>query len=215
MKVNKNHVKPKLDGSNYKRAIKLLFYVVDFMDRHDIDYHLEGGTLLGIVRDGDLLPWDYDLDVSICSDQVEKFKQHSHELTCFQYKLKGKPFFGSYGALHEGAPRIFKVKPRIISFLKEFSEFFRKKYINIDIFIKYSDEKYTYWQAEHNALKVDKKFYEGFDEIEFMGRKLKIPLNHSEYLESKYGDWKTPVKEWDCGIDENTICGRINPESFK
>ena len=43
----------------------MLFYFTDFLTKHRINYFLEGGTLLGIVRDGDLLPWDHDVDISI------------------------------------------------------------------------------------------------------------------------------------------------------
>lgn len=203
-----NH-QPKLDKSNYKRAINLLFYVVDFMDKHKITYHLEGGTLLGLVRDGDLLPWDHDVDISINSDQLEKFQKYCHELKSLNYKLSKKDFSGTHKALLNGSPRIYKVKPRLASLLKEFSFFFHNQCINIDIFIKYSDHKYTYWQAADNALKASKHHYEGFGEIEFMGQKLKIPLDHEGYLESKYGDWHIPVKVWDCGKDEKTICTKM------
>ena len=43
----------------------MLFYSTDFLTKHGIKYFLEGGTLLGIVRDGDLLPWDHEVDISI------------------------------------------------------------------------------------------------------------------------------------------------------
>lgn len=47
-----------LTEKNLKRARKLLFEVVELLEKHNIDYHLEGGPLLGVVRDKDLLPWD-------------------------------------------------------------------------------------------------------------------------------------------------------------
>jgi len=198
-------LKPKLSNKNYKRAIDILFYVVDFMDKYNIIYHLEGGTLLGIVRDGTLLEWDYDVDISICENSLKKFIKYKNKLPSLKYKLTSKRFGNDYKAMKKGKNRIFKLKPRLYSMLKEFNEKFRNAYINIDIFIKYSDDKYTYWQAKDKALKVNNHFYKGYEEIEFMGKKLKVPVDYKNYLGSKYGDWQTPVKEWDCGVDEKTI----------
>ena len=41
---------------------------------HGITYALTKGALLGIIRDGDLIPWDYDMDICVPYDQI-------HELT--------------------------------------------------------------------------------------------------------------------------------------
>ena len=46
-------------------AIELLIKVTKRLDECGIPYHLEGGTLLGIVRDNAILPWDDDLDISV------------------------------------------------------------------------------------------------------------------------------------------------------
>ncbi len=93
VKVKKKNIKPELSKKNYQRAVDLLFYTVDFMDRHNIVYHLEGGTLLGIVRDNALLKWDYDVDVSICEESVEVFEKHIGELSSLKYKVTSKKFF--------------------------------------------------------------------------------------------------------------------------
>jgi len=42
---------PNLTKRNLKRANKTLFILIDFFEREGIEYFLEGGTLLGIVRD--------------------------------------------------------------------------------------------------------------------------------------------------------------------
>ena len=35
------------------------------METASIPYWLEGGTLLGIIRENRLLPWDNDMDISM------------------------------------------------------------------------------------------------------------------------------------------------------
>ena len=50
-------IKPQLSKKNLQRAKKILFDVVDLLEGQNIGYHLEGGTLLGMVRDNGILPW--------------------------------------------------------------------------------------------------------------------------------------------------------------
>ena len=66
-------IKAQLTQKNLIRARRILVDVVELLEKHNIDYHLEGGTLLGIVRDKDFLPWDHDVDISISKDNVESF----------------------------------------------------------------------------------------------------------------------------------------------
>ena len=61
-----------LEGKNKVIAERMLQSVATIFSICNIDYWLEGGTLLGIRRENRLLPWDNDIDVSINHDQVEK-----------------------------------------------------------------------------------------------------------------------------------------------
>lgn len=198
-------VKPKLIRSNKLRAIKILKETVDLLDKHKIIYHLEGGTLLGFVRDNDILPWDYDVDISINADEVEKFLLLSSQFKKIGYKIRKKGFGMSMPPLKKGEYRIFKVKPLGMSILKEIIPWFKKYYINLDVFVKYQDESYTYWQAKEKVMRVDKKHYESYETISCLDKIFKVPNHYRDYLTEKYGDWSTPIKEWDCGEDEKTI----------
>lgn len=53
----KNNSKKKID-LNFKKVIKIL-------DEHKIQYWLCHGTLLGVIRDKQLIPWDHDIDIAV------------------------------------------------------------------------------------------------------------------------------------------------------
>lgn len=44
--------------------IDLLREVKEVLDKHSIEFWLDGGTLLGAVRDGEIIPWDNDIDLT-------------------------------------------------------------------------------------------------------------------------------------------------------
>lgn len=197
---------------NRQEALSLLFDTVALLDEHKIIYHLEGGTLLGLVRDGDLLPWDHDLDISILGKDRVKAKQVLKELLHKKYRLTSRKFLKAAFAFNKGEDRVFKIKTFKSYVLRGLLSVFRKdklKPITLDIFIKYNDSEATYWEASSKVMSVPNHHYESYDEIEFMGVKFKTPNNMEEYLTLKYGDWKVPVKEWKCGKDEGTIIGEI------
>jgi len=199
--------KPSLTNKNFVRAHKVLHDVVDFFDQTNIDYQLEGGTLLGIVRDNSLLPWDHDIDLSISIQDSEKLSRNTYKLLLKGYRIKKRKMEVSHGPLKEGNLRIIKVKRFIPSILKFIFPSFNKHMVVADIFVKASDNDHTYWQAQKKILRVCKSHYSSFDTVEFQNKELKVPNNYKEYLTQKYGNWKVPVKCWKCSDHELTIIG--------
>jgi len=43
---------------------KLLKRVLDIFNKHNVAYWIDYGTLLGAIRDKDIIPWDHDADIS-------------------------------------------------------------------------------------------------------------------------------------------------------
>ncbi len=196
---------PMLTGKNLIKAQDMLYNVASLLDEHNIIYHLEGGTLLGIVRDNALLPWDYDVDISIPSSEVEKFLNLKKQLRN-SYRLKFRYIEKDDTIFKKNDLRIIKVKYYTGSYLKGSLPFFFRKYnIILDIFIKYNDNLNTYWIASDRVMKVSSKYYESYETVEFNGYNYKVPNDYKNYLTQKYGDWNQVVKEWDCSKDEKTI----------
>ena len=55
-------------------------------------------------------------------------------------------------------------------------------------------------------LRVDNKYYDGYELIEWSNRKLRVPKHYREYLTEKYGDWSVPQKVWSAK-SEGTVFG--------
>ncbi|KFU83344.1 Fukutin-related protein, partial [Chaetura pelagica] len=47
-------------------------HVVGALESAGIRYWLEGGSLLGAVRSGDIIPWDYDVDLGLYQEDLPK-----------------------------------------------------------------------------------------------------------------------------------------------
>lgn len=194
-----------LTNRNLAEARNILLSVTNLLESKNIPYHLEGGTLLGIVRDRDLLPWDNDLDISIPLEYAHEIKNLKFQFLCRGFKISVRKSKKHVGPITVGQYSVFKIKPLLSYIVHWFVPNPDKQFVVLDIFVKVKDESFTYWQAKEKVMRVENKFYESHDTVLFHGHELKAPNHHKAYLTSKYGDWTIPVKEWDCAKDEKTI----------
>ena len=54
--------------------------IIDLLNARGVNYYLVGGALLGIVRNGDLLPWDRDTDIFVKYEDFNEFLNIVDEL---------------------------------------------------------------------------------------------------------------------------------------
>lgn len=62
---------PKLEDIQAK-VIDILRNFHDFCEANNIDYYIIGGTLIGAVRHGGIIPWDDDIDVGVPRESYER-----------------------------------------------------------------------------------------------------------------------------------------------
>jgi lipopolysaccharide cholinephosphotransferase len=191
----------KLVGKNAERAEKMLSEIASVFATDQVPYCIDGGTLLGIIRESRLLPWDNDMDMYIASSNIEKLKKSLFKLKLKGYKIRFRFAEQDIGPIKTGDLRLIKIKRR--------QWFFMQDPIVTDIFVKYHHNGKAHWivgDKQKTVLKsVDEKFYQTFDRINFKDIDLPIPSLINDYLVARYGDWKTPVKEWNFLKDDKAI----------
>lgn len=186
--------KIQLQKGNYHRRMKdMLLRTLDILNEKKFKYWLEAGTLLGILRDGDLIPWDYDADLGIPADSADDIMKLRLDFLP-KYLIKRRRINTPW---LPGDMRVIKVK----------TPWEKIKQINfhVDLFCVYPVQDKYRW-VDTNALKhVDKKFYDSLDTIEWEGRKINIPNHVEEYLSLRYGNWQVPDQNYNAGLHDGSI----------
>ncbi len=183
-----------LEGRKGRNAVRMLRKVCRSLDRAGIPYLLEAGTLLGVVRENRLLPWDNDLDITVTREYEDRLLKALWRLRLRGYLVRVKYYKRDMACFKEGDVRIIKVK-HINLFARV------KKDILLDIFLKKRVGDEYQWTVGLNppVLKaVPHRFYSELSRVKFAAYNFSVPADCEGYLEEHYGkDWRIPVKEWD------------------
>ncbi len=189
----------KLVGKMHEKAMKMLKSVAEILHQENIPYILEAGTLLGIIRENRLLPWDNDLDLTITADHAEKLLAIRWKFWLAGYRTRIRRFKQDTGPFKKGQPRILKIQTRKGFILKEYSL--------MDIFIKYDINGTYQWTVSDKQpvlKKCPKHFYEERQWYKFDKTQFLVPEDYTGYLAYHYGkNWRIPIKNWNFRTDDN------------
>ena len=180
-------------GNYHHRMKKMLLKTIDILNEKGFKYWLEAGTLLGILRDGDLIPWDYDADLGIpaeSADEIMKLRLDFLPNYLIKRRRVQTPWL-------PGDMRVIKVKTPW--------EKIRQINFHVDLFCVYPVKNKYRW-VDSNALKhVDRKYYDTLSTIEWEGRTINIPNHAEEYLSLRYGNWQIPNQNYNAGLHDGAI----------
>lgn len=194
--------KLKLEGKLEVTARKMLRDVCSILDEVQIPYTLEGGTLLGIIRENRLLPWDNDMDLTISDEYLGKLIKIRWKFWMAGYRTRIRRSKKEMPHFPKGSVRLVKIQTR---------RFLLKGISLLDIFVKKKVEDKYFWTVgiKSPVLKsAPHHFYDELTKYEFDGFKYSVPEKHEEYLCYRYGDWRTPVKEYDFKKDDKAIVNK-------
>lgn len=191
--------------------LSLLNKVIDSLEKIGEKPFLNGGTLLGMYRDGKLINYDCDADIAILKSDRNNLDEYIQ--TILQATLKDNPNLDYYVGSFPGEISHYSA----IVFADKSSK------LHIDLAFMYDDD---YFEDNPN-----KKYYSGFftsmspmffsfDKFSlvrknFGNKDYWIPDNSEHYLEQLYGkDWKKPLKRWNTFISAPNLSPKCKLSVF-
>jgi hypothetical protein len=141
---------------------------------------LISGTLLGLVREGNFIGWDKDIDVGIFCNK-EKLAEIETELR---------------------TNKLFVLRKLDLT-----TDRIRIKHISgagIDVFPHYPDENSNKIWHDGAATKWWNSPFT-IKETKFLGEKVWIPSDPELYLDENYGNWRIPVEIFDARLDAPNV----------
>ena len=173
-------------------GLNILELARNILEKNEISYWLEFGTLLGIYRDGGLIKNDLDLDLGAFIEDAERIKK--------VLLSNGFKIYHSFYCPDD---------PSIL----EQTYVYKGTTIDFFYFVKDEEQKTIYC---HNFLENTKniKFsinklvfpYEGFTHFLFNGLHYPIPSNIDEHLKANYGEkYMIPDPNFNSMLDSKNI----------
>ncbi len=192
---------------NVDSSLKILQATIETLDKHNIAYYLDYGTLIGAVRDKGFIPWDDDMDISLVHESdyknipavlkdIKKLGFRTY-LRSFEDSIEKAETNGNETVDIKDITFTEKESYRVAKIRNNKFWIFGRGGSTLDIFFKYEKDNKITWMAQRKLHSIEKsKLSDELIEIDFYHLKCKIPKNYDEYLTSMYGDWKTPKEDW-------------------
>lgn len=141
------------------------------LDRLGVLHLLSGGTLLGAARERDFIPWDWDVEVSVRSEDVSgRLHEIADALIGSGFTLVGR----------DASPDNLKLVLDREGAVFELQAYRR----NGD------------WRTRRE-YRTAQRFFDGATAIELRGRIYPCVGPIDDYLTDRYGDWRTPLRTAD------------------
>ena len=154
--------------------------VCNLLDRLKIKYFLAAGTLLGAVRNKGFIPWDWDVELSVFSDETEK------KMDQLISEIKKSGF-----TIEKYNKELSKLKIDFIGKLpQETTEYTIQGW-------SYNKKKKIYWR---NKFVIPENLIKNMKKIKLFNKDHLAPYPPENYLRHQYGNWKKPNKTSDKSV---------------
>jgi hypothetical protein len=175
----------------YLNGLKTIFSVViNFLKDNNIEYFIDGGTLLGCVRDKGQIPYDDDIDIGMNPSNFNKLRKLLQKLSKLGFACDDQPD----DVIKIICPDVAYV--RNFKFEGEEEKEGQPRFAAIDVFCYVPDKKNKYQLSYKENIKLfpncyyDKKDLYPLKEYDYHDLKVTGAFNPIPYLERYYGDWK-------------------------
>lgn len=156
-------------------------------DGADMPWYLVSGTFLGAVREGDFLSHDYDIDIGINIEDFDHARfvaavQGTDDLTL----VNTNPYI--HLVPHADGTATQDIRPALYRVL-------HMSGIEVDVFIHHKDGNQR-WHGSSIHRWSNSDFT--LTEYEISGITVLGPADADRYLTENYGNWRVPVKVFNC-----------------
>lgn len=175
-------------------CLEFMNYLLDFLDANNIKAFPDGGSLLGLYRDGKLMDYDKDTDIGIIVNNNQEVLNIIKLLSANENFICSKI---EYLDLHKNILNISVSNKQIDGIT--------------DIFFYYKKANFIYVGINTNTSNIYWK-YSAFDlrKIKFNNHEYYIPDNTERFLTELFGEtWREHINVWDSLVN----CPNITPES--
>ena len=172
--VNKtSKVRDRTPEELHTRKIEFL-KICKILDNLNIEYFLQTGILLGAIRHKGFIPWDWDVELSVYTDEVfQKLDILIDEINSSGFTID----------------KYYKDLPRLkINFIGKLSKDTTKYTIQG---WNHNKKQNFFWRT---SFKIPDHFLLNMKKIKLFGRYHFAPYPVEKYLEYQYGNWKTPIQ---------------------
>ncbi|XP_069602241.1 ribitol 5-phosphate transferase FKRP [Ranitomeya imitator] len=164
------------------RALRVTaLHVIKVLEANNVRYWLEGGSLLGAARHGDIIPWDYDVDLGIYLEDVT---------LCPELRgAQGGSLIDEEGFVWERAVE---------------GDFFRVQYsqsnhLHVDLWPFYPRDGLMTrdsWTGHPQDIEFPERFLRPLQTLPFAGALVQAPNHHVELLKMKFGESAIEVPQY-------------------
>ena len=162
-------------------SMKILAMIDYLAVKHDFEYFMSYGSLIGVVRHRGFIPWDDDVDIMMTKSHLDKFIDVCHQL-----------------------PDSIKIFPQGLNFIKVMDKYSKisidgKRGVAVDIFVLDENKDTCQFVNVHSQRIIKLKKAKVFPLLKMDFEKIKVPVpaNYHELLTNIYGDYMKLPKEED------------------